>query len=100
MGFEPEYRPSAPAAALRKVLPPDRVWLAMMQRAGAYPFANNEEKPGGVLSGDGAPVDRYVTFDKQGSFSLRYARLRRYGDYREALPDGGEFDAQFPRKGR
>ncbi len=60
MGF---YYTADPAGGgMRKVLPPDRVWLAMMHRASAQP-----------LSQDGA-----VTFDPQGSFELRYAKLRRF----------------------
>src|SRR5260370_33595967 len=45
MGFQypQEYAKDYPTPALRKVLPPDRVWLALMHRAGAYAFANSED---------------------------------------------------------
>jgi len=46
------------------VLPPDRVWLALMRRASTGPFRQGED-PG---------------FDPGGSFEQRYARLRRYAD--------------------
>jgi hypothetical protein len=46
---------------IRRVMPPDRVWLAMMQRASRGPLIWSE-------SG---------TFDPDGSFELRYAKLRR-----------------------
>jgi hypothetical protein len=59
LGFDPQAEPG-----LRRRLPPDRVWLAMMHRAGAGPFANGDNP----------------TFDPDGSFELRYARLRRYRD--------------------
>lgn len=61
--------------AISKVLPPDRVWLAMMHRAGE----------GGFSGGDG-------TFDPHGSFIFRYARYRRYNDQRDPMPYRGEFD--------
>jgi hypothetical protein len=59
----PEYRvePNSAGAALRRILPPDRVWLAMMNRASEVPFLRSSEH----------------TFDEDGSFSLRYARHRR-----------------------
>jgi hypothetical protein len=50
-----------PHDKVRRVLPADRVWLALMHRASVGPFAH----------GDSA-------FDADGSFEQRYARLRRY----------------------
>lgn len=74
MGFEPKYEQGRP---LRRVLPPDRVWLAFMHRVGAGAFSQGSE-----------------TFDKDGSFALRYARYRRYTATREPLPYHGEFESQ------
>src|SRR5262249_28608003 len=33
MGFEYKLDPAAPASGIRQLLPPDRVWLGLMQRA-------------------------------------------------------------------
>jgi hypothetical protein len=60
-GFQGKVDPDARWARLRRVLPPDRVWLAMMHRAGLGPFAH------------GGP-----TFDADGSFEFRSQRLRRH----------------------
>jgi hypothetical protein len=60
MGFE--YTADANAPAMRKLLPPDRVWLALMHRASALPLSKGDS----------------VTFDPDASFELRYARLRRF----------------------
>jgi uncharacterized membrane protein required for colicin V production len=93
MSFDPLYEAGGESAA-RHILPPDRVWLAMMYRAGAYAFANNEDPRGAASS---SLYDRYMTFDKYGSFELRYARFRRYGDSREPSPYLGEFDQEIHR---
>ena len=52
---------------LRRVLPPDRFWLALLHRAGSLqgPFSRGED---------------YPTFDKDGNFELRYGRYRRYNE--------------------
>jgi hypothetical protein len=93
MLFEWKYE-TGPEHALRHVLPPDRVWLGLMQRAGAYAFSNRQDPN----PGPSPPYyDRFVTFDKYGSFELRYARYRRYGDNREPLPYLGEFDQELSR---
>jgi hypothetical protein len=63
MGFEAKVDPDASGAKLRRVLPADRVWLALMHRAGLGPLA--QEGP---------------TFDADGSFEDRYQRYRREGD--------------------
>ncbi len=79
MLYDPKYDPEKPALA--QVLPADRVWLAMMHRAGAT----------GLGSGNG-------TFDPHGSFVERYARYRRYTDDRGPMPYHGEFDPNmYPR---
>jgi hypothetical protein len=61
LGFEP-YRPDEPS--VRRVMPPDRVWLALMQRASQT-----------CLSRSGPPA-----FDKEGTFESYYMRFRRYAD--------------------
>jgi len=95
MGFDAKYDTNTVGAAIRNVLPPDRVWLALMQRAGAYAFANSEDED---VKDPHTPYERYRTFDKYSSFELRYARHRRYGDEREPLPHAGEFDQQVHRR--
>jgi uncharacterized membrane protein required for colicin V production len=60
--FDARVDPEAPAAKMRRILPPDRVWLAMMHRA--------SEKTRLAWEEDSA-------FDPDGSFELRYSRERR-----------------------
>jgi hypothetical protein len=60
MGFESTVQ--TPEKPVRRVLPPERVWLALMHRAGLGP-----------LSWGTGP-----TFDHDGNFELRYNKLRRY----------------------
>lgn len=93
LGFEYNLDPNSPGHAIRSVLPPDRVWLALMQRAGAYAFASavDDEKAE-------SPYDRYFTFDKYGTFEYRYARHRRYNADRDVLPDQGDFEQQLQRR--
>jgi hypothetical protein len=93
MFFEPKYETGS-EHLVRHVLPPDRVWLALMHRAGAYALSRREDPR---MSSSPSYYDRYVTFDKYGSFEMRYARYRRYGDNREPLPYLGEFDQQSAR---
>jgi hypothetical protein len=65
---------------VRRFLPADRLWLAMMHHASEKPF------------GRGGPA-----FDEHGSFGIRYQRHRRYDDDHETLPNVGDFDAsQYP----
>jgi hypothetical protein len=59
LGYEAAVQDGEPA--LRRYLPPDRVWLALMQHAG---------KPPGLGFGG-------QTFDPEGTFPLRYAKKRR-----------------------
>jgi hypothetical protein len=77
MGFQPEYDPNQPI--MRQVLPPDRLWLALMHRAGMGPFSHEDDS----------------TFDPEATFELRYSRYRRYGDSRGPLPYLGEFDKEL-----
>jgi len=92
MGFDPAYQPAS-AAALRQFLPPDRVWLALMYRAGAFPLNRGDDDPRFV--DPSSYYDRYFTFDKYGTFEARYARYRRYGDSRDPLIYSGEMAAEL-----
>ena len=56
-GYEGPWNADEPAQ--RKILPPDRVWLALMHRAGLGPFSTGEG-----------------TFDPEGTWPLRHARRR------------------------
>jgi hypothetical protein len=78
---------------LRSYIPGDRVWLAMMRRAGAYPLAWSEENPDGET-----PFDRYATFDRGGTFELRYLRFRRHTERRGPMQYQGEFEKDLGRK--
>jgi hypothetical protein len=96
MGFTPTYEP---ASGVRDFLPPDRVWLGLMQYAGDHGFAA-PEPPRRIrpplpkdLANDS--IDHSATFDKYGTFELRYARYRRYGDKREKLPYDHAFDGEL-----
>jgi len=76
--FEPyEQGKSAP---LRKLMPPDLVWLAMMHR----------------LSGTALSAGDDV-FDRNANFELRYFRYRRFDDAGKTLPYRGELQAQPPQ---
>jgi Colicin V production protein len=99
MFFEPRIDPDQPAAAIRSVLPPDRVWLSLMRRAGAYPLASSED--GKPPSPDLLPdrfVRTHITFDKYGTFELRYARYRRYDTGFNVLRYQGEFDHELHKR--
>ena len=78
LGFEARVEPGAAGEGLRPLLPPDRVWLALMHRAGAGPFARA-----------GGP-----TFDPHGNFELRYARYRRKGAEGRPRNDDGAAPAR------
>jgi hypothetical protein len=73
MYFEARVESSGSGTPSRRLLPPDRVWLALMHRAGALPFSWGEGP----------------TFDPHGEFEFRYARYRRYNDTGKPLPDDG-----------
>jgi uncharacterized membrane protein required for colicin V production len=102
MGFDPDYDAKSSTRVIRAVLPPDRVWLGMMQRAGAYSFSNPFTAPDPDAVDPRSPQPRFygeaVTFDKYSTFELRYKRHRRYSDKGDPLPDGGEFDRQVHRQ--
>lgn len=71
MGFEAG---TGSGGGLRRVLPPDLVWLATMRRASLLPL--------GQTDGPG--------FDPRGSFELRYERHRRSGEKNAPLPYAGD----------
>jgi uncharacterized membrane protein required for colicin V production len=83
----------ADEARLRSYFPADRVWLALMRHAGAYPLAWKDDNPDGDT-----PFDRCATFDRLGTFELRYARHRRHAEGKEPLPYQGEFENDLGRK--
>jgi uncharacterized membrane protein required for colicin V production len=78
MDFDPEYNPSDPNAVVRHVLPPDRVWLALM----------NQLSTERLQWGDN-------TFDRNGNFELRFARFRRYPDEKT---DPRKYEGEFPQE--
>lgn len=81
-------------AGWRFFYPPDRVWLSMMRHESAGSFSWKEEPN---AKGD-ASVDRYVTFDREGTFELRYLRYRRTTETRPAMPYFGELDLELGKK--
>jgi hypothetical protein len=91
MDFEPRDRNNE--GGLRRFLPPDRVWLALMHYAGANGFARSADNE---LAD--SPYDRYPTFDRSGTFELRYWRYRRYSDREGPMPYYGELDFELGRK--
>ncbi len=104
MGFEPRNKRES---TQRSIFPPDRVWLATMRRAGAYTFASSyyENLSSGAEKGSKAKAassnsryDHYRTFDRQGSFEIRYLRYRRYNDERGPIPYLGEFEEELKSK--
>jgi uncharacterized membrane protein required for colicin V production len=90
LGFTPR-RPDE--STLRSYIPADRVWLAMMRRAGAYPFAWAEDNPDAD-----SQFDRWATFDRAGTFEIRYLRFRRHTSGRDAVIYRGEFERELARK--
>jgi hypothetical protein len=85
MSFDAEVKGTS--EPIRRVLPPDRVWLSLMHRAGAYPFSSEEEPKGKESS---SLYDKFKTFDPEGSFELNYQRYRRYNDQGVTLPLGDQ----------
>ena len=76
----------------RSVMPADRVWLAMMRYGGAYPFSGTRLflDTNDPCFEDQTAYTTYNTFDRCGTFEIRYFRYRRYDDHREVLPHRGE----------
>jgi hypothetical protein len=79
MNFDYEVEVAKP---FRRVMPPDRVWLAIVNRASAVSFAR------------GRPLEENYEhayeFDSTGSFEIRYARFRRYDDKGKTKAFSGE----------
>lgn len=89
-----EFRPRAEGeTGMRRVLPPDRVWLALMRYAGTQAFANRVEREDAA-----SPYDRYSTFDSAGTFELRFLRYRRFSESRLPLRYQGELDRELRKK--
>jgi hypothetical protein len=84
MGYSADYKSEE---SFRRYFPPDRVWLALVQRAGKVPFTTGRKHP--------FRDKEFDTFDRESTFVLRYLRYRRYGDNRDPLPYYGEFDEQL-----
>jgi hypothetical protein len=85
MFFEYEVEVAKP---FRRVMPPDRVWLALVNRASSVSFAR--AKPDETETHvAGAPVPSYE-FDPDGSFEIRYARFRRYDNNGKTRAYNGE----------
>ena len=82
MGFEMKTNENQPKT-LRRIFPPDRVWLAMMHCAGAGPLSWREDAQG-----------RPRTFDPHGNFPLRYGRYRRFDDKEKTRKDDGILQAR------
>lgn len=81
-----DFETRAPQEApLRSFLPPDRVWLSLMRHAATYPLNSKEENPDADTM-----HDRFATFDRHGTFELRYQRYRR-----NSMPYFGEFDREL-----
>ena len=59
MGFDEKYDSNAPNAKVRALLPPDRVWLAFMQRTARSPLSSDPPE----------------MFDMYGSFEARVCSL-------------------------
>ncbi len=78
LGFDGRY--DTQQSGLRRVLPPDRAWLALMHYAGAHSFSTGDNEP---------------TFDQSGTFELRYARYRRYAEDAGPRVYGGELDQEM-----
>src|SRR5438105_5009062 len=88
------FRPHTPQEpVLRRLMPPDRVWLDLMRHAGQFPLAWKEAKQDGMAS-----FSRYQTFDSGKTFEARYLRYRRYGDTREPFKYEGEFDRELGKE--
>lgn len=90
LGSEPRAENDPP---YRTVFPPDRAWLTMMRYAGAYGLSWKEDHP----QAD-SRYDRFKTFDRHGTFELRYFRYRRHGDQRAPIPYAGELEEELERK--
>ena len=85
-----DFKPRSSGGESSRILPPDRVWLALMRHAGAYPFARAADRPDAESAYDQCP-----TFDRGGTFELRYLRHRRFTETVSPLPYQGEFEHEL-----
>lgn len=76
LGFHLKVSPDQGSEA-RSYMPPDRVWLALMHRAGLVALKNGNQPH---------------TFDPNGSFEYRYARFRRFTELRKPVNSAGELN--------
>lgn len=84
-----DFKPRAGGEGSR-VFPPDRVWLSLMRHAGAYPFDRQSDRPDAE-----SPYDQSPTFDRGGTFELRYLRYRRFTENTNPMPYLGEFEHEL-----
>lgn len=89
LDFEPRVVGEKP---YRSLYPSDRVWIALMRHAGSTPLAWKENAHAEL------PQDRYETFDRAGTFELRYLRYRRGSETRAPLKYQGEFDVELGKQ--
>jgi len=90
LGFEPRGATEKP---WRAAFPPDRMVLTMMRDLGAKSFVNRERDPDSDNT-----YDRYATFDRAGTFELRYTRYRRQNVDGETIPYRNELDQDLDRE--
>ena len=64
----------------------------MMRYAGAHSLGWQEDNPG-----VDDPYERYHTFDRYGTFELRYLRYRRVGESGERRPYNKELEREVYR---
>ena len=74
LGFKPEVNLNATDQKMRRMIPPDRAWLAIMNYASRVGLSRGEEGE----------------FDRDGTFEIRYQRHKRFADDRDAMPYQGE----------
>lgn len=89
LGFEPR---GANEKSSRAFFPPDRMLLTMMRDIGAKSLVNRERDPD--LD---SIYDRFATFDRAGTFELRYTRYRRQTVEGETTPYRNELDQELDR---
>jgi hypothetical protein len=90
LDFEPR---SSSETGYRNIVPPDRVWLALMRYAsgGAFRWKDDPDADG---------VRTPLLFDRDGTFEMRYMRYRRSSEGRPPLRYFGEFDRELGREKR
>jgi hypothetical protein len=89
LGFEPR---GTNEKSSRAFFPPDRMLLTMMRDLGAKSLVNRERDPD-----HDSIYERYATFDRAGTFDLRYTRYRRQTPEGESTPYRNELDQELDR---